>query len=1008
VRHDPTPSQRPAIEAELKPLLVVAGPGSGKTFCLIERIRFLIEEHRLAPDRIIAFTFTNKAAEEIASRLDELGEAAQKVKRTTIHKFCVDVLREHGARINVDPGFGIADEDYQCALLGQLGSAARNQKGLLQMFARHRLRGDSLGITEGRRFERYVETLRDRNMLDFDMLLLRTADALEHAEAAESVRRRWDCILVDEFQDLNPIQYSIIKTLATASNNVFAVGDYDQSIYGWAGAEPRLFERFMNDFGIRTPFYLQENRRTARHIFDLARLVVEPNPSLPGFESRPTVLATHETEHPVEAMLFDTAEEEAAWIIEDIRKQLSERRGPSLRSGRQITESQELSFGDFGLLYRTHEIGNLLEPALLMAGVPARLAHGRAVSEDPVIAYVVAALGVMTHPQDPAFQEKYLEMVLPRTLTEWARSEAERRGQSMIGPLRQQLDKKGQNWEEIRRAVTSLKNLAAYLHRHVNLRSLLDELLSRRVGRYRNPLAERHIEIDDPETDVDATTLAFRLNSVLQNQRPVSLPLAGGAGIPMKAMLHEIGIREVRLGDSPGAERITADSSGAARPQNDKEGVAGPQNDRVLARTVFKAAQILTARRFEGTFQDFTTFDIESTGLDTKRCEIVEIAAVRVRNGRAVEEFHTLVKPRIPIEPGATSIHQIDAAKVANAPYFEQIWASFRDFCGDDVLVAHNGEDFDFPVIRRMAKGLPGVKTLATYDSMPLAYEITPASHRLEDLARQYNIPTGRSHSALDDARTLAHVFARLNREKVTRSRKSSLLQLLDHLGVALALSQPLPDTTDSKVLFEIARPFALGIFGDALDYYETLRKDDPSLPTKDDVIDALGGQQLMSRIRTQKSAEERYPSSMQRLGMLTAGMDELSIGEQIDLLLERVALSGREVGDDDAGRVNLLTLHATKGLEFSRVYIVGAEDTQFCKEKDSRDEQEESRRVFYVGMTRAEDRLVFTRCVTRGGKPTGGSKYLDELGLKQVRPEPPREPADPTTRNTLRSSVAR
>ena len=952
MRHIPTDSQRAAIEAGTGPLLVVAGPGSGKTFCLIERIRFLVERHAKAPDRIIAFTFTNKAAEEIAARLDELGEAAQKVRRTTIHKFCVDVLREHGRRINVDPGFGIADEEYQCALLAQLGSSVRNHKGLLQLFARHRLRGDPLGLTETRRFERYVEILRDRNMLDFDMLLLRTADALEHADAAEEVRKRWEAILVDEFQDLNPVQYSVIRTLARATNNVFAVGDHDQSIYGWAGAEPKLFSQYMNDFGITKPLFLQENRRTARHIFELARLVIDPNPSLPGFEARPTVHATRTTDHPVEARVFENAEAEAAWLIEDMHAQRA--RHPELR------------WGDFGLLYRTHEIGNLLEPALLMANVPARLAHGRAVSEDPVIAWVVAALGVMLHPADPAIQEKYLSMVLPRTLTEWARSEAERRGQSMIGPLRHQLDRKGQNWEEIRRAVSSLKNLGAYLHRHHALDTLLAELLSRRVGRFRNPLAERHIEIDDPETDVDATTLAFRLNSVLQNPRPVSLPRIGGAEIPIKAMLHEIGVREVHLGARPGADAI-ADATDA----------------RTLARTVFKAAQIITARRFEGTFTDYTSIDIESTGLDRKRCEIVEIAAVRVRRGRPVEEYHSLVRPRIAIEPGATAIHQIDAAKVANAPYFEQIWPAFRDFCGDDVLVAHNGEDFDFPVIRRMARGMPGANTLATYDSMPLAYEITPASHRLEDLARQFGIDTGRSHSALDDARTLAHVFARLNREKVTRSRKSALLQLLDHLGVALALAQPLPETTDARVLFEIARPFALGVFGDALEYYQANR--DGSVPTLDEVIDRLGGQQLMERIRRERSAEERYPSSMQRLGMLSAGMEGLSLREQIELLLERVALSGREAGEDEPGRVSLLTLHATKGLEFSRVYIVGAEDAQFFKEKDSREEQEESRRVFYVGMTRAKDRLVFTRALSRGGKPTGGSKFLDELGVSQI-----------------------
>ena len=986
MRLPPTASQRLAIQADAGAQLLVAGPGSGKTFSLIERIRFLIEAHRVAPERIVAFTFTNKAAEEIANRLDELGQAARAVKRTTIHKFCVDVLREHGTRINVDPAFGIADEDYQCALLAQLGSSQRNHKALLQQFARHRLRGDPLGITEQRKYDQYVDRLRERNMLDFDMLLMRTADALQHAEAAQVVRAKWDAILVDEFQDLNPVQYALVRTLAQGTNNVFAVGDYDQSIYGWAGADPSLFQRFMNDFGITKPLYLEENHRTPRDIFQLARRFVEVNPMLTGFDGRPEIAAKREPLHPIELHVFDTAEGEAQWLVRDLRDQ--RRRHPAL------------NWGDFGLLYRTHEIGNVLEPVLLMNGIPCRLAHGRAIGEDPVIAYVVAALGVMLHPADMAFQERFLEMVLPRTLTEWARSEGERRGQSMLKPLRDQIDRKGQHADEIRRAVAALKNLTAFMHRHDEITSLLEELLSRRVGRFRNPLGERHLELDDPEADVDASALAFRLNGILKDQRPVSLPRMGGAEIPIKAMLHEIGVRTVIL-SAPSVTPSASEGSTVVRPADSSPAARNDMLDVRSARTVFKAAQILAARRFEGTFQDFTAFDLETTGLDTKRCEIVEIAAVRVRDGRPVAEFHSYVKPRIPIEPGATAIHLVDEARVANAPFFEEIWAEFRDFCGDDVIVAHNGEDFDFPVVRRMAKGMPGVATLATYDSMPLAYEITPTSHKLENLARDYGIDTGRSHSAIDDARTLALVFARLNREKVTRSRKASMLQLLDHLGVALALERchpehsegsavpgqdPLasPQGDDTSVLFDIARPFALGVFSEALDYYTSHRdaSGDPSPPTVDDVIAALGGHELMERIRSKKTAEERYPSSMLRLRLLTTGLDNLRLRDQMDALLERVALSGREVGDDDAGRVNLLTLHATKGLEFSRVYMVGCEDEQFAREKDSREQLEESRRVFYVGMTRARDRLVFTRALSRGGKTTGGSKFLDELGI--------------------------
>src|SRR5512145_2414078 len=117
----PTASQRAAIEAALGPALVLAGPGAGKTFCLIERIRFLIEQLGVDPARINAFTFTNKAAEEIGARLDDLGQAAQLVKRGTIHAFCADLLRHHGHREGLERGFGIADENYQRSVLARLG-----------------------------------------------------------------------------------------------------------------------------------------------------------------------------------------------------------------------------------------------------------------------------------------------------------------------------------------------------------------------------------------------------------------------------------------------------------------------------------------------------------------------------------------------------------------------------------------------------------------------------------------------------------------------------------------------------------------------------------------------------------------------------------------------------------------------------------------------------------------------------------------------------------------------
>ena len=958
MQHTPTTSQKKAIEAELGPLLVLAGPGSGKTFCLTQRVRWLIERHGVAPERIYAFTFTNKAADEIASRLDTLGDAARLVKRSTIHKFCVDVLRSYGTSANVAPTFGIADEDYQLSLLRQLGSSERFQKPLLQAFARHRLRGDSLDANDARRFEKYQQTLRERNMLDFDQLLLRAADVVQHAASAEALRTRWDAILVDEFQDLNPIQYAIVRTLALNTSNVFAVGDCDQSIYGWAGADITLFRSFVNDFGVASePLRLRENHRTAKHIFAYAQAFADRFPMFPELGGRQTVEARHTSMFPVEAKCFENAEQEAAWLIDDIRLQ---------------RETEHLSWSDFGVLYRRHDIGNALEPAFLVAGIPCRLATGRAVAEDPVVAYVTACLGVMLRPDDDGLKERFLRIVLPRTLVAAARAEAERRSCSILDYLRErQNDKKDTaTADKIKRARATLRSLGAHLRRHTELPSLLDELLSRRVGQYRTQLEERHTELQDPEVNTDAAALAFRLSSVLQRQATVILSPMGGTEIPIKGMLHAIGVRRVEIGTPiAGAEFF-----------GDKDSPRAP-----LVHTLFKAAQILTARSFESTFREFTAIDIETTGLNWKRCNIVEIAAARVRNGRIVAEFHSLMKPTIPIEAGATAMHQITEGEVADAPPFVEVWRRFQDFCGDDVLVAHNGEEFDFPVIRRLAHGLPGAARMATYDSMPLAYEITPSSHQLKALAELYGIDPGNSHRAADDARTLALVFTRLSAEQVTRSRKSCCANLLDHLGVGLALSQPLPETGDTKVLLEIARPFALGVFSAALDYYDSMCRETGagSRATVEQVIAALGGVQLMERIRRAKSAEERYPTSMQRLRALTQGTHGMPIAEQVETLVERVALSGRDA-DTQEGRVNLLTLHATKGLEFSRVYMVGAEDGQFSADNASREELEESRRVFYVGMTRARDRLVFTRALSRNGKPTGGSAYLDELGLAQ------------------------
>ena len=232
--HVASVSQRLAIEAPPGPTLVLAGPGAGKTFCLIERIRFLIEELGVDPTRICAFTFTNKAADEIATRLArQLGARAEGVKRRTIHAFCAELLREYGSHVNLPArlrhrGRGLPARRAPPTRGPSARIAAKGADAVLRAPPARRSRSTR---TIERLYARYEELLSRRNVVDFDTLVVKAAELLEQTTAAAEIRARWNVLLVDEFQDLNPEQYRVIHALAREHRHVFAVGDDEQSIY---------------------------------------------------------------------------------------------------------------------------------------------------------------------------------------------------------------------------------------------------------------------------------------------------------------------------------------------------------------------------------------------------------------------------------------------------------------------------------------------------------------------------------------------------------------------------------------------------------------------------------------------------------------------------------------------------------------------------------------------------------------------------------------------------------
>jgi ATP-dependent DNA helicase UvrD/PcrA len=957
---EPTFQQRRAIEAPLGPVLVMAGPGAGKTYCLICRIQHLIAEHGIPPRRILAVTFTNKAAEEIATRLREArGYAAEEVTRGTLHALCFKLLRDYAERCDLRPGFGVADHEYQLGVLRRLRVPEKRRAQVLTLFGLYRLQGRPLSERGAELLGRYQERLRTRNLVDFDDLVLLTERLLRtDTWAAAQLRNRWDYILVDEFQDLSPVQYGVVRLLAEGHRNLFGVGDDEQAIFSWAGSDPHIIHRFRDDFGLTHPIILDRNCRCSAQIFDAAKRLIACNPRL--FEKQ--IEATRESPFDVKVEIFDSEEEEAVWLIDDMVRD---------------RDQSGTAWGDFAVLYRSHRLGRHLEERLVGAGIPCRLAQGHALTDDKIVGWVVASLQVIRAPEDPIRLAILAEHALPPAL----RQEVAKtfiKGKDLVTNLRTFAASRPRGDADSRRVwrlIYHLENLRGMARSHQTLSGLVDELLTRPIGLGRNPLEEHHHDLTDPAAYPGAAFLAGQLVKAVSAGHRVAVEPCGGMEIALAGMLRAAGISDAR--------RLPANELAG---ETDLVLRAG-DGSRGWPLRLFKALQLIQTRGLKSDFDDFVAFDIETSDFDIESCEIVEIAAVRVRQKVVVERFHSLVACCRPISARATEVHGYADSDLAGAPALAEVWERFRAFVGSDLLVAHNGQEFDVPVLRRLCCDYSGIDELIFYDTLPLARSLVEGSAKLTELAARFNIEVGRAHHAFDDAYMLAGVVPALNELRIRRARKIAAVNLMDHLGLALALEEN-PGQGEEEVLFrDLARPFTLGRYSDCLESYAVeLVQGVSGAPPLEQVIDRLGGRALMDRIRAERPVSERFPVAVERLRMLVQSSTGNTVAEQIDDLLSRAALSTSAGAETHPNRVNLLTLHSTKGLEFSRVYIIGVEDQQLpgwkALEENAEEETQEARRLLYVGMTRAKDRLVLTRAQRRSGLPTGGSLFLAEAGL--------------------------
>jgi DNA helicase-2/ATP-dependent DNA helicase PcrA len=387
-----------AVTAGEGPILVLAGPGSGKTRVLTQRIAYLVKGMGVRPHHILAVTFTNKAAREMQHRLEGLlGEQAQYLWLGTFHAICARILRREAAHLPFDHNFVIMDADDQIALVRQALKALNLDEKLYRPAGIHATismaKNNLIGPDEftprtyrdeivKRVYQRYQEFLRANNAVDFDDLLIETVRLLrDNPPILERYAGRFEHVLVDEFQDTNLVQYELLKLLASVHQNVFVVGDEDQSIYRWRGADYRNVLRFESEFPNVQKILLQQNYRSTQTVLDAAQGVINRN-----HQRTPKKLFSDRGRgDPI--ILYEAVDEfaEAAFVVDTIR---------------QWIESGKAKGSDFAVMYRTNAQSRLLEEAFLRAGIPYHLVGAQRFYGRREVKDVIAFLRLAQNPED--------------------------------------------------------------------------------------------------------------------------------------------------------------------------------------------------------------------------------------------------------------------------------------------------------------------------------------------------------------------------------------------------------------------------------------------------------------------------------------------------------------------------------------------------------------------------------------------------------------------------------
>jgi len=412
------PAQKEAVQHQGSHLLIMAGPGTGKTMTLSHRIAHLIQSKQASPSQILALTFTNKATREMGERINRLLQGPVQGKEvwvSTFHGFCLEVLRHNGERLGLPSSFHVCSEMDVPILARQIVSALGGGKQVAAAFLKNLPRLKIHSVTQDitdpadkdllHCFQKYQENLRNLRMLDLDDLEVETLRLFqEHPEVCCEYAGRFPKIFVDEYQDTSPVQVALLRTLARAGSvEICAIGDPNQAIYGFRGADARSFHRFSEDFSGAREIKLSINYRSSQVILDSSSALLEEEIPLEGMT---------EGGKPIYFAPCQTQAEEAEMIVEQIEKLIGGTTYFSLDSGRVSSheEGENLSFGDMAVLFRINAQGEVLEEALNRAGIPFVRSGEKPLIRQHPVHIIWRFFQALQYPDNPFHLQAYLDL----------------------------------------------------------------------------------------------------------------------------------------------------------------------------------------------------------------------------------------------------------------------------------------------------------------------------------------------------------------------------------------------------------------------------------------------------------------------------------------------------------------------------------------------------------------------------------------------------------------------